>query len=137
MAFTMLNYSFVIFYFALVFQESFALNWCSSDGLPTLLHCLLEGEYSVNWSETLNQRIRCSKEGDCTPRPWQVFDKKVELVRNYFECMKEVAATKTNLLTGPEIKELVASEFRCRIALAVNLPDDFKSYYNPLLRIVE
>ena len=132
----MFKYSLVILcYVASVPKQSSALNWCSSNGLATSLECLLKVEkYVNNWSERLNRRIGCSEKGDCTPRPWQVLDSKVRLVRKYYDCMKKIAdLKKAKLLNGPEIKELLASELRCRMDLALNLPEDFKSYYLPLL----
>ena len=75
----MFKYSFVILcYVAFVSTQSFLPNWCSSDALPTLLQCLLNAEkYYKNWFIVFKQRIECSKEGDCTPTPWQVLDSEV------------------------------------------------------------
>ena len=131
----MFNYSFVILcYVAFVSKQSFALIWCSSDALPTLLQCLLKAEkYNKNWFRVFDQRIECSKEGDCTPAPWQVMDSEVRLVLKYYDCMEKIADWKHRSMNGPETKKLKASEFNCRIQLALNLRDDFKPYTLPLL----
>ena len=132
----MFYYSFVIlFHLAFVSKQSFALNWCSSDALPTLLQCLLNAEkYYKNWFIVFKQRIECSKEGDCTPTLWQVLDSEIRLVRKYYECMEKIADWKHAGPLRPETKTLViASEFHCRMDLAFNLPENFKSYCLPLV----
>ena len=132
----MFKYSFVILcYVAFVSTQSFLPNWCSSDALPTLLQCLLNAEkYYKNWFIVFKQRIECSKEGDCTPTPWQVLDSEIRLVRKYYECMEKIADWKHAGPLRPETKTLViAYEFHCRMDLAFNLPENFKSYCLPLV----
>ena len=135
----MFKYSFVILcYVAFVSKQSsaFDFNFCSSDALPTLIQCLLKAEkYDKYWFRVFDQRIECSKEGDCTPAPWQVLDSEIRIVRKYFKCMEKIAYWKySGPLSGPETKKLIASEeFNCRKELALNLPEDFKSYCLPLL----
>ena len=129
MAFTMLSYSFVIFYFALASKQSFAITFCSSDGFTTLLQCLLEEKRFMNWAQILDHGIECSKEGDCNRKPWQYGDPKVKLVKNYYECMKKVAVS----LNNPEINGLIASEFSCRKEFADNLPVSYQVHYLQIL----
>ena len=128
----MFYYSFVILiYLAFVPKQSFALTLCSRDGLSTLLQCLLEEKHFINWSDILDQGIGCSKAGDCIA--WQVWDRKVKLVKNYFECMKKVADIKATTWNNPDVMALLALEYKCRKDLADNLPEAYKSNYLPLL----
>ena len=142
----MFKYSFVILcYVAFVSKQSsaFDFNFCSSDALPTLIQCLLNlkaEKYGPNYTDRIffklfDQRIECSKEGDCTPAPWQVMDSEVRLVLKYYDCMEKIADLKQRLMNEPwpETKKLKAAEFDCRIQLAFNLRDDFKPYELPLL----
>ena len=138
----MFKYSFVLLcYVAFVSKQSsaFDFNFCSSDALPTLIQCLLKaekfGRYYTDriFFKLFDQRIECSKEGDCTPAPWQVMDSEVRLVLKYYDCMEKIADWKHRSMNGPETKKLKASEFNCRIQLALNLRDDFKPYTLPLL----
>ena len=132
----MFNYSFVILcYVVFASKQSFALNWCSSNPLESLLKCLLEEKYisSLGWSQLLDHRIECSKEANCLPKPWELFDSKIRLVRSYAECMKKVASLKKTVVYVPETLAMLAIEQRCRKDLADNLPPSFKSYYLQLL----
>ena len=132
----MFKYSFVILCFVVfASKQSFALNWCSSNPLESLLKCLLEEKYlsSLGWSQLLDHRIECSKEENCLPKPWELFDSKIKLVRSYAECMKNVASLKKYVVYVPETLAMLAFEQRCRKDLADNLPPSFKSYYFQLL----
>ena len=138
----MFKYSFVILcYVAFVSKQSsaFDFNFCSSDALPTLIQCLLKaekfGRYYTDriFFKLFDQRIECSKEGDCTPAPWQVLDREVRLVLKYYDCMEKIADWINRPMNEPETKKLKAAEFDCRIQLAFNLRDDFKPYELPLL----
>ena len=138
----MFKYSFVILcYVAFVSKQSsaFDFNFCSSDALPTLIQCLLKAEkYGPILTDRIffklfDQRIECSKEGDCTPAPWQVLDSEVRLVLKYYDCMEKIAFWINRPMNEPETKKLKAAEFDCRIQLAFNLRDDFKPYELPLL----
>ena len=79
----MFKYSFVILcYVAFVSKQCSALNWCSSDALPTLLQCLLKAQYGPypNFFKVFDQRMKCSKEhGDCTPTPGKFWTGKFDL----------------------------------------------------------
>ena len=133
----MFNYSFVILcYVVFASKQSFALNWCSSNPLESLLKCLLDEKYIsslASWSQLLDHRIECSRKQCCLPKPWELFDSKIRLVRSYAECMKKVASLHAKLVYMPEILAMLAFEQRCRKDLADNLPPSFKSYYFQLL----
>ena len=132
---------FVKYYFLLsLLNETYAGSWCSSNGLETLLNCLLEERFvpSMVWSDILNQRIQCSRQGDCTPKPWQALSTKVKIVRRFFDCMEKIR----NLNQGapvlsendPQLKVILAFEYTCRKDLADYLPDAYtKEYYFALL----
>ena len=87
----------------------------------------------MGWSQLLDHRIECSKEENCLPKPWELFDSKIRLVRSYAECMKKVASLHAKLVYMPEILAMLAFEQRCRKDLADNLPEAYKSNYLPLL----
>ena len=132
----MFKYSFVTFCFVVfTSKQSFALKWCSSNPLESLLKCLLEEKYisSLGWSQLLDHRIECSSKQYCSLKPWELFDSKIRLVRSYAECMKNVAKLKKKLVYVPETLAMLAFEQRCRKDLADNLPPSFKSYYFQLL----
>ena len=73
-----------------VSNQCFAKKWCSRNALESLLQCLTEDKFIPHMEsfEILNQRIACSKIGDCTPKLFQVWNKKIRLVRKYGKCMK-------------------------------------------------
>ena len=118
-----------------LFNHSFARDWCSSNTFESLLECLLEekNHRGMEWSAILNQRIECSKKGDCTPKPWDIFDSKIRLARNYAKCMKKIAIAKESW-NETELKKLVALAYRrCRKDLADNFSDSVKPNHLPLL----
>ena len=125
----MINNIFVFIYSVVfLFNHSFARDWCSSNTFESLLECLLEekNHRGMEWSAILNQRIECSKKGDCTPKPWDIFDSKIRLARNYAKCMKKIAIAKESW-NETELKKLVALAYRrCRKDLADNWPDSVK-----------
>ena len=54
-------------------NQSFAVIWCSSDALESVLQCLSKGQFVqfTGWLE-LTRRISCSKIGLCKPKPWNI-----------------------------------------------------------------
>ena len=116
-----------------VSNQSFAKKWCSRNDLESLLQCLSHtGSKFIPHMEPfeiLNQRIACSKIGDCTPKLFQVWNKKIRLVRKYGKCMKNniLGLQESSLLYDSSIEQ------NCRKYLNDNLPDSFKDYNLHLL----
>ena len=111
-------------------NQSFAKKWCSRNALESLLQCLTK-DFILNMEpfEILNQRIACSKIGDCTPKLVQFWNKKIRLVRKYGKCMKNkiLGLQESSLLYDSSIEQ------NCRKYLNDNLPDSFKDYNLHLL----
>ena len=79
--------SFILFCcILLASNQSFALNWCSHYALEYVLECLT-GKYFQDM-EPLQRRIECSKIGLCKPKPWDIFNSEIKIVRKYADCMK-------------------------------------------------
>ena len=143
----MLNINFVIlFHVVILFNQSFADDWilpppwCSNNALESLLKCLSEEKYSNRgWFMKYYQKIKCSEEGNCILKPWQVWKSDVKLARTYGKCMKKVTTfykSKAPIvfhINDAEQKKLLTMEYRCRKDLADNLPKDIKSYYSIIL----
>ena len=113
-----------------VSNQCFAKKWCSWNALEALLQCLTEDKFIPHMEsfEILNQRIGCSKIGDCTPKLFQVWNKKVRLVRKYGKCMKNILGLLEDSLVYDS-----SIEQNCRKYLNDNLPDSFKDYNLHLL----
>ena len=118
----MINNIFVFIYSVVfLFNHSFARDWCSGNTFESLLEFLLEEKNKVT---------------DCTPNPWDIFDSKIRLVRNYAKRMKKIAIAKESW-NETELKKLVALAYRrCRKDLADNFSDSVKPNHLPLLAIV-
>ena len=108
--------SFILFCcILLASNQSFALKWCSSYALEYVLECLT-GKYFQDM-EPLQRRIECSKIGLCKPKPWDIFNSEIKIVRKYADCMK-------NNIVGVDI------ESKCRNYLNENLPNYLRHMYN-------
>ena len=96
-------------------NQSLALNWCSSYALEYVLECLT-GKYFQDM-EPLQRRIECSKIGLCKPKPWDIFNSEIKIVRKYADCMK-INIVDANI------------ESKCRNYLNENLPNYLRHMYN-------
>ena len=113
----------------LISNQSFAVNWCSSDALESVLQCLSKGQFVqfTGWLE-LTRRISCSEIGLCKPKPWNIFSSKIRVVRKYAKCMKDkIVGLEESLLYDSHI------ESKCRNYLNENLPDSLKHHNLHLL----
>ena len=121
-----MNHIFLILcYVMLLIKRSFARDWCPNNAFESVWNCLLEepNHHGKEWSQILNQRIECSKVGDCTMKPWQWFDDKLRLVRNYAKCMKKIAIAKESW-NESEMRRLAMVAYRkCRKELADHFPE--------------
>ena len=101
-------------------NQSLALNWCSSYALEYVLECLT-GKYFQDM-EPLQRRIECSKIGLCKPKPWDIFNSEIKIVRKYADCMK------INIVGVLKIS--LDIESKCRNYLNENLPNYLRHMYN-------
>ena len=140
----MLRYIFVVVLFSQSFADDWILppRWCSSNALESLLKCLSDDKYSnKGWFMKYYQKIKCSEEGHCNLKPWQIWNSDIKLARTYSKCMKKVIAfykSKAPIvfaINDEEKKKLLTKEYKCRKDLADNLPKDFTSYYLIIVRI--
>ena len=140
----MFKYIFIVFLFVQSFADDWILPppWCSNNALESLLKCLSDDKYSnKGWFMKYYQKVKCSEEGHCNLKPWQIWNSDVKLTRIYTKCMKKVIAfykSKAPIvfaINDEEKKKLLTKEYRCRKDLADNLPKDFTSYYLIIVRI--
>ena len=85
--------------------------------------CSLVGAYKFN------RRLECAIQAKCYLSPLQIWDEKIQLVRQFVECM-ELIPSRTVLALPIYLHKF---EWECREKLANGLPDDLKDYYLPLI----
>ena len=92
----MFKWNFVICFFTLILlKESNADFWCPDNVLETLVDCLFRYDQydydDMDDIQKIKHRIGCSSKANCIPKPWDVFNEKITLAREYAECMKKCA----------------------------------------------
>ena len=133
----MVNYYFAILCLALLSSnESYGSSFfCPSEVLESLIRCLLRTDINSRLEVhglsvyKFNRRLECAKQAKCYLSPLQIWDEKIQLVRQFVECM-ELIPSRTVLALPIYLHKF---EWECREKLANGLPDDLKDYYLPLI----
>ena len=140
----MVNYYFAILCLALLLaNESYGSSFfCPSEVLESLIHCLLRTDINSRLEVhglsvyKFNRRLECAKQAKCYLSPLQIWDEKIQLVRQFVECMEEIPdriGIVHGVYEGSAILYLHVFERQCREKLAKQLPHDLQKYYLPLL----
>ena len=133
----MVNYYFSILCLALLSaNESYGSSFfCPSEVLESLIRCLLRTDINSRLEVhglsvyKFDRRLECAIQAKCYLSPLQIWDKKLQLVRQFVECM-ELIPFRTVLALPIYLHKF---EWECREKLANGLPDDLKDYYLPLI----
>ena len=132
--------------------ESYGWVFCyKNDVLESLISCLLKTgiDESLEWRglhvDEFNQRLECARQGKCIPKPSDIFDRRIRLVRKFVKCMEEISTveifdrshlgqTSGIYITSVDLHEL---EKHCREKLAFHLPSGLEHYLFSLLGITD
>ena len=122
--------------------ESYGWVFCyKNDVLESLISCLLKRgiDESLEWRglhvDEFNQRLECARQAKCTPKPSDIFDRRIRLVRKFVKCMEEISTIENfDFITPLHLHEL---ELKCREKLAFHLPSGLEYYLFPLLGITD
>ena len=138
----MFKYNFAILCLALLSaNESYGSSFfCPSEILESLISCLfktgINSQLEANGLsvDVFNQRIECARQAKCNPKLSDIFDRRIQLVRRFAECMEEIPSRTFGVYEGYALPiYLHEFELQCRENLANGLPDDLKKYYLPLI----
>ena len=133
----MINYYFVTLCLAVLSaKESCGSRFfCGNEVLKSLINCLLRTDINSRLEVhglsiyKFNRRLECAKQAKCYLSPLQIWDEKIQLVRQFVECM-ELIPSRTVLALPIYLHKF---EWECREKLANGLPDDLQDYYLPLI----
>ena len=109
--------------------------FCGNEVLKSLINCLLRTDINSRLEVhglsiyKFNRRLECAKQAKCYLSPLQIWDEKIQLVRQFVECM-ELIPSRTVLALPIYLHKF---EWECREKLANGLPDDLQDYYLPLI----
>ena len=130
------------FFVLLLLKESNGLVFCyKNDVLESLISCLLKTgiDESLEWRglhvDEFNQRLECARQAKCTPKPSDIFNRRIRLVKKFVKCMEEISTIENfDFVTSLRLHEL---ELKCREKLAFHLPSGLEYYLFPLLGITD
>ena len=147
----MFNFHFVILCFVLLSaNESYGWVFCyKNDVLESLISCLVKRGINESLEvhglqvDEFNRRLECARQAKCTPKPSDIFDRRIRLVRKFVKCMEEISTIeifdRSHLgkargiyITSIDLHEL---EKQCREKLAFHLPSGLEHYFFSLLGI--
>ena len=86
--FIMFRYSLIILLVLIV--RSTNAFWCPKNILERLVRCLFHCDHEIivfDDIERVRCRIECAKENYCIRKPWDLFNKKMALARDYTKCI--------------------------------------------------
>ena len=139
----MFNYHFAILCLTLLsVNESYGGFFCHGEVLESLISCLLNTGINYHLEmhgltiNVFNQRLECARQAKCIPSLTGILDRKIRLVRQFFECMEEIPnriGIVFGVYEGSAILYLHVFELQCREKLANQLPYDLQALYLPLL----
>ena len=125
----MINWKFTILCLAYLFKQNYA--WCDPEvDLDELIYCLI-GEYIQANDLTITKfyrRLQCARTANCIPKPWDALNKSVQTIKNFAECMEEIARKIREI----DMETLRTEEYNCRKNLAedvLNRYDTMSTYY--------
>ena len=139
----MFNFHFVILCFVLLSaNESYGWVFCyKNDVLESLISCLLKRGIDESCEvhglqvDEFNRRLECARQAKCTPKPSDIFDRRIRLVRKFVKCMEEISTIENfDFITPLHLHKL---ELKCREKLAFHLPSGLEYYLFPLLGITD
>ena len=127
----------------LLINESHGWVFCyKNDVLESLISCLVKRGINETLElhglqiDEFNQRLECARQAKCIPSLTGILDRKIRLVRQFFECMEEIPdhiGIVFGVYEGSAILYLHVFELQCREKLANQLPYDLQALYLPLL----
>ena len=129
----MFNWKFTILCLAYLFKQNYA--WCDPEvDLDELIYCLI-GEYIQANDLTITKfyrRLHCARAANCIPKPWDALNKSVQTIKNFAECMEEIAER----IREFDMETLRTEEINCRKKLAEYVlirNNSMSSYYTNIL----
>ena len=138
----MFKYHFAILCLALLSaNEGYGSSFfCSNRVVYSLVNCLFKTDITPHLEvhglsvDKFNQRLECARQAKCNPKLSDIFDRRIQLVRRFAECMEEIPFRTFGVYEGYALPiYLHEFELQCRENLANGLPDDLKKYYLPLI----
>ena len=140
----MFTFHLVILCFVLLpADESYGWVFCyKNDVLESLISCLVKRGINESLEvhglqvDEFNRRLECARQAKCIPSLTGILDRKIRLVRQFFECMEEIPnriGIVFGVYEGSAILYLHVFEWQCREKLADQLPHDLQVLYLPLL----
>ena len=125
-------------FFFLCLVYSFEQNnawWCDpEEDFDILIYCLI-GERIQAFDLTMTKfygRLQCARLANCIPKPWDIPNKSIKTLRNFADCMEEIAERSREF----DMETLRIEEINCRKKLAEYVlirNNSMSSYYSNIL----